>query len=43
MDFYKKMQNQYGLPLDNREDLHQTGLDHLDGDAHAEPRATLKR
>jgi len=35
MDFYKKMQNDYGLPLDNRETYTQAGLDHLD--RHADP------
>ena len=38
MDYYKKIQNKYGLPLDNRKDLHQARLDHLDRHAHAEPR-----
>ena len=31
--FYKTKQNKYGLPLDNRKDVYQTGLDGLDGHA----------
>ncbi len=38
MAYYRKIQNKYGLPLDNRADLHQARLDHLDRDADAEPR-----
>jgi len=32
MNFYKRTQNKYGLPLDNRPGLHETRLDFMDGD-----------
>jgi len=35
MDFYKKMQNQYGLPLDNRKGYTKARLDAVDRDADA--------
>ncbi len=36
MEYYRKMQNQFGLPLDSRR-LHQARLGALDGDAHRRP------